>query len=214
MGKNFYRTLFSERAKEMQAQAGSRSAYARMELGAPGEPDLIGASEADFIAARDSFYMSTITENGWPYIQHRGGPAGFVQVLADNRLAFADYDGNRQYISVSNLEQSDRVALFLMDYPNRRRLKLIGHARSVAIDEVPEIVRFLQAVEYRGVPERGIVIQVTGFDWNCPQHITPRFTREQIEERIRPLRTEVETLQAEVTRLKAALRSKGEESGD
>lgn len=213
MGKNFYRTLFSDRAREMQTRAGSRRAYARMELGADDDPDPIGLPEMEFIAARDSFYMASVTESGWPYIQHRGGPAGFLRVLENNRLAFADYDGNRQYISLSNLEHDDRVALFLMDYPNRRRLKLIGRARTVAIDDVPEIVHFLQKVEYRGVPERGIVIQVTGFDWNCPQHITPRFTLEQVQAEFAPLSAERDALKAEVARLKAALHGRTEESG-
>ena len=173
----FARTMFSEAAKKLQERAGSREAYERMAHSGRFE-DGLGEFEKEFIAARDSFYMATVTPDGWPYIQHRGGPAGFLQVVDEHTLAFADYSGNKQFISAGNLSVNDRVSLFLMDYPYQARLKIIGHARVLKAGEDPEI-------EVRLVRERGakvesvIVIEVVGYDWNCSQHITPRFTREE-----------------------------------
>lgn len=201
MAQNFLHTLFSDAARRMQEAAGSRSAYARMESGADG-PDRIGPKEEEFIALRDSFYMASITEAGWPYVQHRGGPAGFLKVMPGNRLAFADYQGNKQYLSTSNLIAEPRVALFLMDYPNRRRLKIIGTVRVVEIDQDPGFVTSLVTPGYRAAPERAYVIDVVGFDWNCPQHITPRFTEAEIAQAIRPLTAEIAQLRAELDRLR------------
>lgn len=173
----FARTMFSEPAKKLQEKAGSRQQYERMVRLGQFE-DGLGEFEREFIGARDSFYMATVTPDGWPYIQHRGGPAGFLHVLDERTLAFADYSGNKQFISAGNLSENDRVALFLMDYPNRARLKLIGHARVLKPGEDPEIEKDL--VKERGARVEGVVvITVAGYDWNCSQHITPRFTREE-----------------------------------
>jgi predicted pyridoxine 5'-phosphate oxidase superfamily flavin-nucleotide-binding protein len=202
MARNFLHTLFSDTARGMQDKSGSRSAYARMEAGADG-PDEMGAKEAEFIALRDSFYMASIAETGWPYVQHRGGPAGFLKAMPGNRLAFADYQGNKQYMSAANLIAEPRVALFLMDYPNRRRLKIIGTARAVEIGDDPGFVTSLMMPGYGAVPERALVIDVAGFDWNCPQHITPRFTEAEIAQAIRPLTAEINQLRAEIERLRA-----------
>jgi hypothetical protein len=172
----FARTMFSEPAKKLQERSGSREVYERMVR--PGHfEDGLGEFETEFISARDSFYMATVTPDGWPYVQHRGGPVGFLRVLDDRRLAFADYSGNKQHISAGNLSVNDRVSLFLMDYPNRTRLKIIGHARVLAQGEDREIQE--QLVTGRGAKvESIVVISVVGYDWNCSQHITPRFTRE------------------------------------
>jgi len=192
-------TMFTPGAKALQTRAGSRASYARMADDGAGEPDALGEQERSFIVARDSFYMASVNEDGWPYIQHRGGPAGFLKVIDDHSIGFADYRGNRQYLSAANILHDDRVALFLMDYPNRRRLKIIGHAR---ISDDPTVMAGLMAADYQAVPERALLIDVTGFDWNCPQHITPRFTEAEIKTAVGPLMRENEALRAEIARLR------------
>lgn len=205
MAQNYIRTLFTDAARALQEQAGSRAAYARMEQGGNGGPDILGKKEAMFLAARDSFYIASVTADGWPYVQHRGGPAGFLRMLGGNRLAFADYRGNKQYISTANLQADPGVSLFLMDYPNQRRLKILGRAKTVALDQDPELVRSLVDADYEAVPERIFVIDVIGFDWNCPQHITPRFTEAEVAAAVTPLTAELEQLRAEVAQLRSRL---------
>ncbi|MFO1112435.1 MAG: pyridoxamine 5'-phosphate oxidase family protein [Rhodospirillales bacterium] len=139
--------------------------------------DRFGANEAAFIAARDSFYIATVSETGWPYIQHRGGPRGFLKLVDDRTLAFADYRGNRQYISVSNVATNDRACLFLMDYPRRARLKAYVRVEIVALDAEPELTEIVTTPDYKVKLERIFRLRLQAFDWNCPQHITPRFTR-------------------------------------
>ena len=144
------------------------------------ERDPFTADEAAFIAARDSFYIATTSSDGWPYIQHRGGPAGFLKVLAPTLLGFADLKGNRQLLTTGNLDGNDRVALFLMDYPNRERLKILGHARVLDAREHPDLATQLSpAPELREKIERLIIIETVSFDWNCPQYITPRYTAQE-----------------------------------
>ncbi len=192
----------------MQEAGGSRPAYARMEEGADGTPDAITPKEAEFIAARDSFYMASVTADGWPYVQHRGGPAGFLQLLPGNRLGFADYRGNRQHVSTSDLAADPRVSLFLMDYAGRRRLKILALARVVTADQDAALAASLMPEGYKAVPERAYVFDVIGFDWNCPQHITQRFTEAEIAAVIQPLTNELNQLRAEVESLRT--QSKGE----
>ena len=205
MAQNYIHTLFTDAARAMQEADGSRASYARMEAGAPGEPDAITDKEAAFIAARDSFYLASVTSEGWPYVQHRGGAVGFLKVLPRNRLAFADYRGNRQHISTTNLIAEPRVSLFLMDYPNRRRLKILGRARIVLADEDPALVASLMPDDHNAAVERAYVVDVVGFDWNCPQHITQRFTKAEIASALRPLNAELGQLRAEVARLRTLL---------
>ena len=180
MPHTFAQTMFTAPVKDLQSRNGSRESYERLARRGASEQSL-GQDEVDFISARDSFYLATVTPDGWPYIQHRGGPAGFLAALDEHTLAFADYAGNKQYISAGNLSVNDRVSLFLMDYVHRVRLKIIGHARIVERDS-PEFA----ALSERVMSERGAkvdriyVIQVIGFDWNCSQHITPRFTAEEL----------------------------------
>ncbi|RZK02777.1 MAG: pyridoxamine 5'-phosphate oxidase family protein [Novosphingobium sp.] len=197
MAQTFLHTMFGPGSRALQEIAGSRGSYARMEAQA-GEIDSLGAREDEFIAARDSFYMATVSEDGWPYVQHRGGPMGFLKRLGGNRIGFADYRGNRQYLSTAHLAADDRVALFLMDYPNQRRLKLIGHAQ---ISEYPADIAVVMPVDYAAEPERAFVIDVVGFDWNCPQHITPRFTEAEIRRGTQPLLDELARLRARVAEL-------------
>jgi predicted pyridoxine 5'-phosphate oxidase superfamily flavin-nucleotide-binding protein len=169
----------------------------------PATPDdLLGEDESTFISARDSFYMATVSETGWPYVQHRGGPMGFIKVLDRQRIAFADYRGNRQYVSVGNLSKDDRVALILVDYPARARLKLLGHVTLVTTDD-EALLQQLTNPQYGATVERAFVIHVSGYDWNCPQHITPRFTIAQVEQATESLRERVRMLEAELRTLRA-----------
>ena len=161
--------------------------------------DLLTAEETDFLAARDSFYMATVTEDGWPYVQHRGGPPGFVKVLGPNQLGFADFSGNRQMISTGNLAASDRVALFFMDYPRKERLKLLGHVRVLDAREHPQLTDQLSPTpELRGSVERVFLIDVTAFDWNCPKYLTPRFTEAEVEEAVAPLKQRIAELESKL----------------
>jgi hypothetical protein len=193
VGHKFAELAFTPKVKAAQEQHGSRRAYSRMESGED-HHDVLGPNEAGFIGARDSFYMATVSETGWPYIQHRGGPAGFVRILDDKTIGFADFRGNRQYVSVGNLQTEDRVSLFLIDYPNRARLKILGRARMVDTSD-KETLQRLSMPEYGAQVERGILISIEAFDWNCPQHITPRFTLAEIEEGTAPLRQRIAELE-------------------
>jgi predicted pyridoxine 5'-phosphate oxidase superfamily flavin-nucleotide-binding protein len=157
--------------------------------------------EVDFIAARDSFYMATVSETGWPYVQHRGGPPGFLKVLDPTTLGFADFRGNRQYITLGNLAVNDRAALILVDYPNRQRLKILAHVEARDLANDPELAARLALPGYKGKVERGFVLRLERFDWNCPQHITPRFTAAELA----PLRARVEQLEAENAALRGML---------
>ncbi len=160
--------------------------------------DALTDEERAFVESRDSFYMATITENGWPYVQHRGGLPGFLRVLDPTRLAFADYKGNRQLLSTGSLASNDRVSLFLMDYARRERLKILGHARVEDARERPELVARLAGPETRGIVERVVVIEVLSFDWNCPKYITPRFTAAEVEEAVTPLKRRIAELEAKL----------------
>jgi predicted pyridoxine 5'-phosphate oxidase superfamily flavin-nucleotide-binding protein len=183
----FARTMFSDASKKFQQRAGSRAAYERMARSGQSEERLredgLGEFEREFIAARDSIYVATVTPDGWPYIQHRGGPVGFLSVLDDRTLVFADYSGNKQYISTGNLTVNNKVALFLMDYPNQARLKIIGHARLLEPGEDPELESRLLNEKGARV-ERIFVITVVGYDWNCSQHIARRFTEQELNQQV------------------------------
>jgi predicted pyridoxine 5'-phosphate oxidase superfamily flavin-nucleotide-binding protein len=194
MGHKFAELVFTASVRAEQAARGSRQAYERFEQG-DDHNDALGPQEAAFIGMRDSFYMATVSETGWPYIQHRGGPAGFLKVLDEKTIGFADFRGNRQYVSVGNLKLGDRVSLFLMDYASKARLKILGRARIVeASDEVT--LKRLALPAYRAQVERGLLIGVEAFDWNCPQHITQRFTLAEIEAATEPLRKRIEELES------------------
>jgi predicted pyridoxine 5'-phosphate oxidase superfamily flavin-nucleotide-binding protein len=182
MPRRYNDLAFTPHVKALQERRGSRGAYARQTQDAPDIADALGPDEREFIEARDSFYLSTVTETGWPYVQHRGGPIGFVRVVDDRTLGFADLAGNRQYISLGNLATNDRAALFFMDYPAQTRLKILAHAKIVERDEDPAFVDGFAMTNYRGKVERAVVFTLEGFSWNCQQHITPRFTLAEIKE--------------------------------
>jgi predicted pyridoxine 5'-phosphate oxidase superfamily flavin-nucleotide-binding protein len=175
------------------------------------EFDRFSDNERAFIADRDSFYMATVSETGWPYMQHRGGPKGFLKVIDDRTLAFADYRGNRQYISLGNLAADDRVCLFLMDYRRRARLKIYARVETIAVDADPDLADLVTIPDYRAKIERIFRLRLEAFDWNCPQHITPRFTETEIAEAVRPLRERLALLETENAALKARLLPEGDQ---
>ena len=195
---------FTPSVEAAQEANGSRRAYAQAQASFGNEPDGLTEAEAAFIAARDSFYMATVNEHGWPYLQHRGGPPGFVKVLGPKTLGLADYRGNRQYVSLGNLSVNDRAALFFMDYPNQTRLKLLGHVRAVDLAGDEALAARLADRDYGARVERGLLIEVEAYDWNCPQHITPRFTAEEIRPTLAKLQGRIAELEAEVARLSGA----------
>ena len=167
------------------------------------ESNRLTEDEALFIADRDSFYMASVSETGWPYVQHRGGPRGFLKVIDDRTLAFADYRGNRQYISAGNLAANDRACLFLVDYPRRARLKIYAHVETLALDADPALTGQVIDAAYKAKPERIVRFRLRNFDWNCHQHITPRFTEQEIAQAIQPLREHLDRLEAENAALRA-----------
>jgi predicted pyridoxine 5'-phosphate oxidase superfamily flavin-nucleotide-binding protein len=165
---------------------------------AASQDDRLTPEEAMFIATRDSFYMASVAETGWPYLQHRGGAPGFLKVLSPSELAFADFRGNRQMLSTGNVSVNDRVSLFLMDYPNKERLKIMGHAKVLDAREHPDLVKKVAQPEMAAFTERVFVIHVVSFDWNCPQYITPRYTAEEVEAAVAPMRARLAELEAQL----------------
>jgi len=200
MPHRYAEIAFTATVKKAQEQFGSRNAYARMEGAPETRNHRLRETEAEFIAARNSLYMATVSETGWPYIQHRGGPTGFVRVLDDATIGFADFRGNRQYISLGNLMTDDRVSLFFMDYPNKTRLKLFGRAKIIGLDDAATLSR-LETSDYRARLERGFLVKVEGFDWNCPQHIVERYTLDDVRAMTAPLAARIAELEARVARL-------------
>lgn len=204
MGRRFAELAFTPLVKEQQKLHGSRHLYERVE-NSPDLGDRLGPDEQAFIRERDGFYMASVTETGWPYIQFRGGHVGFIQVLDEQTIAFADLRGNRQYISTANLMQDDRVALFFMDYPTQSRLKVLGRARIHEGDaEAERLIVYLRVPDEKTPPERAIVIHVEAFDWNCQQHITPRYSEAELARILEPMRHRLEALEAENKRLRDA----------
>lgn len=203
MPRAYAQIAFTPAVRELQSLAGSRKSYARQEQ-AEDRRDELGEAEAQFIGERDGFYQATVSETGWPYVQFRGGPAGFLRVLDSKTIGYADFRGNLQYISVGNLAGDDRISLILMDYANRARLKLFGRVRLVSRDEDPELMARLAVPGYRAVVQRAVIITVEGYDWNCPQHITPRFTEAEIAQAVAPLHEEIERLKRELAEIQHA----------
>jgi predicted pyridoxine 5'-phosphate oxidase superfamily flavin-nucleotide-binding protein len=203
MAKNFAEIAYTPAVKAMQEKMGSRHSYARMEQMT--YVDGLTESEEAFIAERDSFYMATVGENGFPYIQHRGGPKGFLKVLDSKRIGFIDFKGNMQYISVGNLATNNKVAIIMVDYPAKARLKIYATAEIVELKDNPSLYNSLDLSEYKFKPERMMVLTIEAYDWNCPQHITPRYTAEDIETAFAAQRNQVAILEAEIKKLKAKL---------
>lgn len=182
MSDAFAEIAFTPAVKAAQQRDGSRAAYARnFERGDGVLNQRLGADEAEFIAQQRSFFMATVSETGWPYVQHRGGPHGFLKVLDDQTLVFADFAGNRQLVSVGNLSNNDRVALILVDYAQRVRLKILGHLQVHDLAGDDALLRKLHPADYKARPQRAMTIRVAGFDWNCPQHIPVRIDAEDVQ---------------------------------
>lgn len=196
--------LFTPVIKALQERYGSRRQYARLES-REGQSDTLGPDESEFVAARDSFYLATVGSGGWPYVQHRGGPKGFLKVLDARTIAFADYAGNRQYISAGNLLTDGRAALIMVDYPAQVRLKVLGHVQVFEGEAAKGYLPRVVDADYRARVERVFVIRVEAFDWNCRQHITPRYTAEEIQEAIAPLEERVRQLEQENEKLRSEL---------
>lgn len=205
MTRAFAEIAFTESVLEEQKKNGSAEHYAPF-LDEAAEPaDRIGPVEREFIGQRDGFYQATVSDGGWPYVQFRGGPRGFLKVLDEKTIAYADFRGNRQYVSTGNLRDDDRISLILMDYPNRRRLKVWGRANLIGAKEDALLMSKLRDPDYRGLPERAVVITIEALDWNCPQHIPQRLTLEELEPQLQPVRQEIAQLRAENEALKKQL---------
>jgi len=202
MARAFSKIAFTDNVLARQEANGSADMYARFLTPEADAADMLGPVEAEFIANRDGFYQATVSDTGWPYVQFRGGPAGFLKVLDNKTLGYADYRGNRQYISSGNLSGNDRVSLILMDYPNRRRLKVWARARQVERDEDQALVNRLMMPGYRALPERAIVLSIEALDWNCPAHIPQRFTADELAPQFSAYEARIRELEAEIARLK------------
>ena len=195
MAQAYFDIAYTPSVKAAQVANGSGDFWA--DFKGRKENDRITAAEAEFIATRDSFYMASVSQTGWPYVQHRGGPPGFVRVIDDRTLAFPDFRGNRQYISLGNLAADGRAALILMDYPNRRRLKMHGRIETKDLSTAPEIAAQLELPGYKAKVERAFLVRVEAFDWNCSQHITPRFSGTELERALTPAGARLAQLEAE-----------------
>jgi predicted pyridoxine 5'-phosphate oxidase superfamily flavin-nucleotide-binding protein len=205
MAQNYAEIAFSSEVKKLQKIYGSRNAYARMEQSV--FYDGLTESEIEFISDRDSFYLATAGESGYPYIQHRGGPKGFLKVIDKNTLGFVDFRGNKQYISIGNISTNHKVSLFLMDYARQTRLKIYAEARIVALEDEPQLLATLAPHEYPHKAERMMLLSIQAFDWNCPQHITQRYTAEEVAKAWEKQSVYVASLEREIHRLKAELNS-------
>src|SRR5271154_4119692 len=201
MTKSFGSLVFTPVVKALQERYGSRRQYERLEK-SDNTPAPLGPDETAFISERDTFYMASIGSTGWPYVQHRGGPKGFLKVIDENTMAFADFRGNKQYVSAGNLTTNDRVALILVDYPRQLRLKILGHAQIFEGLEAKEWIEKVRDPGYKATIERVFVIKVEAFDWNCQQHIIPRFTEQEIREALEPLENRMQRLEDENQKLR------------
>ncbi|WP_151480729.1 pyridoxamine 5'-phosphate oxidase family protein [Streptomyces albicerus] len=199
MSNRFAQLTFTPDVQRHQREHGSDRAYRRMTEG-PAEADRLGPDETLFLGERDSFYLATVGATGWPYIQHRGGPRGFLKVLDEHTIGFGDLRGNRQYITRGNLDHDDRVSLFLMDYAHRARLKILGRAR--AVEDDPDLIERLSVEGYPAKVERAIVIDVEGLDWNCRQHIPQLFPADAVHEALDSLRERIAELERENAELR------------
>jgi len=204
MARAFATIAFTSDVRAQQSRMGSAEGYEKFLSNDFASSEELGPEEVSFIGARDGFYQASVSQTGWPYVQFRGGPTGFLKVLSSRALAYADFRGNRQYISAGNLSGNDRLSMILMDYPNRRRLKLWGRAHLIEGADNPEILSQLHDRTYSAGPERAVLITVEAFDWNCPSHIPRRFTVDEANQEIAALRRENKALRAETHALRTS----------
>lgn len=203
---NYAKLAFTDTIKKLQEEVGSRMAYDRME-----KMSVINGlteNEINFIGDRDSFYMASFGENEYPYIQHRGGPAGFIKVIDNKTIGIVDFSGNRQYISTGNISKNDRVALIMVSYPQKARLKLYAKAKIVDLKDDEELYNLLKPQDYKFHPERMMVFEIQAYDWNCPQHITPRYSTEEVEQALLPQKKYIADLENRVKELELKLSGK------
>ncbi len=201
MTRAFAEIAFTPEVRAAQERLGSADAYAGFLAPEAERADRLGPEEAAFVEARDGFYQASVGADGWPYVQFRGGPRGFLRALDERTLGYADFRGNRQYVSLGNLTGNDRASLILMDYPNRRRLKVWGRVR---FSEDPGIIEALTAPGARGRPERAALIEIAALDWNCPQHIPRRFTAEELGPELAAMRSRIDALTGQLRAARAA----------
>jgi predicted pyridoxine 5'-phosphate oxidase superfamily flavin-nucleotide-binding protein len=207
MSKHYASIAFTDDVRAVQGEHGSEEFYGRKVAAGKASvgADPLTDDEKDYLSERDGFFLASVSETGWPYVQFRGGKPGFIRSLDDHTIGWADFRGNLQYVSTGNVSGDDRVAIIALDYANQRRLKIFGHARIVTIDEDPELVQSLTDDSYDAVIERAVLVDVEAYDWNCQQHITPRFTVAELESALTPLRDQLTALQAENARLREQL---------
>ena len=204
MAKNFAEIAFTDAVKKLQIEHGSRSGYERMEKFSV--IDGLTPNEVSFIKERDSFYLASIGVKEYPYIQHRGGPKGFLKVLDAKKIGFIDFTGNKQYVSVGNMATNTKVSLIMIDYPSRTRLKIFAKAEVVALKDNVELYELLDLDAYTFRPERMIVFHIEAYDWNCPQHIMPRYTTQEIKKAFLPQQAYIEALEKEIKELKGKIK--------
>jgi predicted pyridoxine 5'-phosphate oxidase superfamily flavin-nucleotide-binding protein len=209
MSKHYALIAFTDDVRAVQGEHGSQEFYGRKLVAGRAAPgtDPLTDDEKDYLGERDGFFLASVSETGWPYVQFRGGKPGFIRVLDDHTIGWADFRGNLQYISTGNVSGDDRVAIIALDYAHQRRLKIYGHARVVTSAEDPELVKSLTDPTYDAVVERAVLVQVEAYDWNCQQHITPRFTVAELESALAPLRDDLAALRAENALLREQLES-------
>jgi len=195
MGNKYLEIAATDSVKRVQQRLGSRTAYARRE-GGPAIHQQLGPEEISFIQAQDTFFLASVSETGWPYVQHRGGPKGFLQVLDPNTIAFPEFSGNRQYFSFGNILSNPRVSLFLIDFRNRERLKIFGRASLAESTANRDLLKRLESADLPSKVERGMVIQVEAFDWNCSQYIVPRFSSDEVRSLVEPLKQRIKELES------------------
>ena len=208
MTKSFGSLVFTPAVKTLQERYGSRRQYARLEQLGEMKGGL-GPDEKEYLAERDTFYMASLGESGWPYVQHRGGPKGFLKVIDDTTLAFADFRGNKQYISTGNSLTDNRIALIVVDYPRQLRLKLLGRVEVFEGEKAKDWLPKVRDLQYKAVTERVYVIRIEAFDWNCQQHIIPRYTEEEIRDVLEPIERQMQELQKENEELRKKLATPG-----
>jgi predicted pyridoxine 5'-phosphate oxidase superfamily flavin-nucleotide-binding protein len=201
--KNFTDIAFTDDVKKIQTEFGSRKNYLGMEQYPA--PTVLPHEVKNFIEQCDIFYQASVGTNGWPYVQHRGGPKGMLKVLSENQIGYADFKGNKQYISAGNIQSNNKISLIIMDYPHKARLKIWAKAEIVTKSDNPNFIQQLQNPDYKTPVERAIILTVEAFDWNCPQHIKPRFTEQDVANWFAPHQQKIDELTAEVNRLKARL---------
>ncbi|WP_296383445.1 pyridoxamine 5'-phosphate oxidase family protein [Winogradskyella sp.] len=204
MAKNFAEIAFTEAVKKLQEKHGSRNSYERM--GKFSVIDGLTNNEISFIENRDSFYLASIGVKKFPYVQHRGGPKGFLKVLSPKRIGFIDFIGNKQYVSVGNMATNNNVSLIIIDYPTRTRLKIFAKSEVIELKDNPELYQQLNLQDYKFRPERMMVFHIEAYDWNCPQHIKPRYTVEEINEAFLPQKDYIAKLEAEILELKKQIK--------